>query len=249
MNLQNIPRSLKEVKTGFIPKFDNFLFFDYSNIELRILAYYLAIALDDWSMADEFTNGIDIHVTTALGLYGKVTDDLRQDAKVFTFSQVYGGGAPTLIRQGVAKDMTDARALMKKFHETRPGIKLLSKQVVARYDKRGFIETPWGSRLHPMDDHKALNVLIQGCAADLMRHGLRACSAYLRDNHLTSQIVNVVHDEIMFDVVRREVLRLVTNIPACMDYEPISAVVPIKSSIEIAHANWADKRDYEGELG
>lgn len=248
MNLQNIPRSLKEVKAGFIPKLDNFLFFDYSNIELRILGYYLATTLGDYSVADEFTNGEDLHRNTAIGIFNvppnEITEEQRQRAKVLNFSIVYGGGIPTLIRQGIAKDYAEAKRIKSAFHATRPGISLLVKAIIKRYDEVGYIQTPWGSRLHPMDDHKALNVLIQGCAADLMRHGIREVSLYLRSNGLTSHIVNVVHDEIMLDVKRGELFRLCANVPDLMKYEKINDIIPIECSTEIAYDNWANKEAY-----
>lgn len=248
MNLQNIPRSLKEVKQGFIPKLDNFLFFDYSNIELRILGYYLATTLGDYSVADEFINGDDLHLNTAIGIFSKpgeyITEDERQRAKVLNFSIVYGGGIPTIIRQGVADNYQEANRIRTAFHATRPGISLLSKKVIERIDDVGYIQTPWGSRLHPMDDHKALNVLIQGCAADLMRHGIREVSKYLRDTDSKSHIVNVVHDEIMLDCVRGENFRLVENIPKLMSYKTIDDIIPIKTSCEISTTNWAEKESW-----
>lgn len=224
------------------------MWFDYSNIELRILGYYLATTLGDWSIADEFNNGEDLHRNTAMGIFkkdpGQITEELRQKAKTLNFSIIYGGGTPTLIRQGIAGDYHEAKAILKAFHETRPGISILLKRVIARMDEVGYIQTPWGSRLHPVDDHKALNVLIQGCAADLMRHAIREVSAYTRLYGLKSHIVNVVHDDLMFDCVRGEVVRLAVNIPKLMDYEPISKVVQIRTATEISYTNWADKEEY-----
>lgn len=249
MNFQNVPRSLKEVKAGFVPKQDAFMFFDYSNIELRILGYYLATTLDDWSIADEFTGGEDLHRNTAVGIFNlppaDITEELRQKAKVLNFSVVYGGGVPTLIRQGIVSNYMDGKKLLDNFHATRPGIKILRKRVIQRIDDVGYITTPWGSRLHPLEDHKALNVLIQGCAADLMRHGIREVSRYCREQHLASHIVNVVHDEIMMDCVRGELLRLHENIPKLMNYEPLNDVVPIRTSVEISYTNWAEKENYD----
>lgn len=249
MNFQNVPRSLKEVKAGFVPKQDAFMFFDYSNIELRILAYYLATTLDDWSMADEFIKGQDLHLNTAIGIfnvpYAQITEELRQKAKILNFSVVYGGGVPTLIRQGIVSDYESGKKLLKNFHSTRPGIKILRERIIQRIDEVGYILTPWGSRLHPLEDHKALNVLIQGCAADLMRHGIRSVCNHVRLNSLASHIVNVVHDEIMMDCVRGEILRLHENVPKLMVYEQLNDIVPIKTSVEISHTNWADKFDYD----
>lgn len=226
------------------------MFFDYSNIELRILAYYLATTLDDWQMVDEFKNHEDLHTNTAVGLYGishaQVTEPARQDAKRFNFSVVYGGGVPTIIRQGLARDSKEAKKLLEKFHATRPGIKLLVDRLIRRLDDVGYLQTPWGSRLHPIDDHKALNVLIQGCAADLIRHAIRECSRWLREQELQSHIVNVVHDELMFDVARGELLRMTFNVPACMQYDTLNEVVPIEAGIDISWTNWAEKEKYHG---
>lgn len=237
------------MKQGFIPKLDSFLFFDYSNIELRILGYYLATTLDDWSIVDEFARGEDLHRNTAMGIFSlppnEITEDLRQRAKVLNFSIIYGGGIPTLIRQGIAADYHEAKKIKDAFHSTRPGIAILVKNIVARLDDVGYIQTPWGSRLHPLDDHKALNVLIQGCAADLMRHTIREVSRYQREQSLTSHIVNVVHDELIMDCIRGELLRLYENVPKLMDYEPISQVVPIKTEVEISYTSWADKQFYD----
>lgn len=249
MNWQTIPRNLKEVKQGVVPKLDAFLWMDYSNIELRILAYYLATTLDDWSMADEFIKGEDLHTNTASSIFNvpptQVTEEQRQRAKVLNFSIVYGGGIPTLIRQGIAKDYQEAKGIRDAFHKARPGISILVKRIVDRLDEVGYIQSPWGSRLHPTDDHKALNALIQMGAADLMRHGIREVSRYIREYELKSHIVNVVHDELMMDCVQQELKRLVYNAPDLMSFEPINQIVPIKTSIEISFDTWADKRSLE----
>lgn len=224
------------------------MFFDYSNIELRILAYYLATTLDDWSMADEFRDGEDLHTNTAANIFNvpaeEVTEEQRQRAKVLNFSIVYGGGIPTLIRQGVASDYKEAKRIKDAFHKARPGIQILVSRILDRLDEVGYIQSPWGSRLHPMEDHKALNALIQMGAADLMRHGIREVSRYCREEKLKSHIVNVVHDEIMMDCVANEVKLLGDNIPKLMSFDPINDVVPIRTSIEYSNTTWADKTDY-----
>lgn len=252
MNWQNIPRSLKEVKEGVVPKLDAFLFCDYSNIELRILAYYLATTLDDWSMADEFANGEDLHNNTASNIFNiptsEVTEEQRQRAKVLNFSIVYGGGIPTLIRQGVASDYKEAKRIKDAFHKARPGIKILVERIIDRMDEVGYIQSPWGSRLHPTEDHKSLNALIQMGAADLMRHGIREVSRHLRENKLESHIVNVVHDELMLDCVQSEIVHLCRAVPENMNFEPINQIVPIKTSVEISRTTWADKTDLTKKL-
>jgi len=101
MNVQNIPRSQKDVKRAFEPKLDAFLFFDYKAIEVRLLAYYLSRGINDNSLANEINNGADPHLVTAQGLYAseRITDDQRQVGKTLNFSIIYGGGTPTIMRQ------------------------------------------------------------------------------------------------------------------------------------------------------
>jgi DNA polymerase-1 len=113
------------------------------------------------------------------------------------------------------------------------------------YDKAiaggGYITTLWGRHLRPESLHKALNALIQGCAADLMRQALRTVSAGLKAEGMTSHLVSVVHDEFILDCVRQEMARLYELMPRWMDWEPISRVVPVTTEMEASFTTWADK--------
>lgn len=248
----NLPRSLKDVKRGFVPKLDAFLFFDLSNIELRILGYYLAIAIRDFSIVDEFVDGADMHRITASRIYGKppedVTDEERQRGKVLGFALLYGGGCPTLMRQGVVETYMEGKKLIAAYHEARPGIKILSDKLIQSYQDKGYIQTPWGSRLHPESEHKALNVLVQGCAADLMREGFRNIYKHLTRAGFKSHLCNVVHDEYIIDSARGEIYTLVKAIPPLLQYSKIHDIIPIETSIEWSTSNWAEKRPWEGEI-
>src|SRR3954470_18626581 len=104
MNVQNIPRDDKTIKTAIIPKLDALFFADYPNIELKLLAWYLN-NIGDSDMAEVFRTGADLHKRTAAGVYkvpvDEVTDAQRQIGKRLNFSIVYGGGVKTLVKQGV----------------------------------------------------------------------------------------------------------------------------------------------------
>ncbi len=246
MNVQNIPRSQKDVKRAFVPKLDAYLFFDYKAIEVRLLAYYLAAAIGDTSLATEINNGSDPHAITAQGLFNKqnITDEERQVGKTLNFSIIYGGGTPTIMRQ-LGVPYKEARRLLNAYHATRPGIKRLNESIAQALQSKGYIISLYGRRLHVQEEHKALNALIQGSAADLMRNAVVNVHKVLSTNY-DSHIVNIVHDEIIIDAADAEIARLVSVIPPLMGNKDVEQYVSIETDCEISRTNWADKEEYNG---
>ena len=246
MNVQNIPRSQKDVKRAFVPKLDAFLFFDYKAIEVRLLAYYLAAAINDHSLANEINDGSDPHAVTARGLYNtdSITDEQRQVGKTLNFSIIYGGGARTIMSQLDVK-YTEARRLLKAYHTTRPGIALLNDNIAATLEHKKYIKSLYGRRLHITENHKALNALIQGSAADLMRDSVVRVTRLL-DAKYATHIVNIVHDEIILDATTSEISTLVTTIPRLMGNKMVERFVSIETDCEYSTTNWAEKEAYSG---
>lgn len=269
------------VKAAFIPKLDALLYFDYEQIELRLLAYYMA-TLGDTSMADAIWDGKDLHTESAaaaLRLPGELTDEQRQVGKTLNFSMVYGGGRPTLMRQ-LGISFQEATGLLHNFHARWPGIDIVQEairdQILMRafgwdsatarnnwyeaarrraarelwdtaLEHGGYITTLWGRHLHPESEHKALNALVQGCAADLMRAALVKVHQHLGSRLMASHLVNQVHDELQIDAIKAEIPYLVEMVPVLMDHPPVSAVVPIGTDCEISFTTWADKQPYMKE--
>ena len=156
MNVQNIPRDDKVVKAAFRPKLDAFLYFDYPNIEAKMLAFYLD-ALRHPEMAAAFRGDgvvrlgldagaeLDLHILTAAGVFNVPYGDLlarfkagdkeadlrRQVGKRLNFSIIFGGGIPTLMAQGVAQDAKEALGLLRGYHSAWPGIGWASKRQAA----------------------------------------------------------------------------------------------------------------------
>jgi DNA polymerase-1 len=258
MNIQTIPRDQKDVKRSFRPKLDAFLSLDYPNIELKLLAWYLD-SLGYPSMGEAFRNGLDLHIATAAGIYGlpfdEVTDAQRQVGKRLNFSIVYGGGIPTLVRQGVAADATEALELLRGFHGAWPGIGWQRKHVEAphgtmswhiqnRLKERGYITTLWGRHLRPQESHKALNALVQGCAADLMEWALINVDDHLKELGMKSHLVLTVHDNAMLDCAEDELDALVSLVPGWMTYDLVEKVVPISPEPEVSFDTWADLKKW-----
>lgn len=255
MNLQNIPRDNLSVKRCFVPKLDMFLFADYSQIELRLLAFYLHHAGHS-DMAEAMSNEVDLHTESAEALFGSgVSDKQRQIGKMLNFSIVYGGGVGTVMKQ-LKITAPEAFDLLRKFHGRWPGIGwgtrkrpappgTLIHQLDSKIAERGYIKTLWGRRLNPASPHKRLNALIQGCAADLMRSSILNVSRYLNENNMQSHLVNCIHDELMLDVCKEEFETILSQLPRLMDNPTISSVVPIKVSFEYSDTNWAESRPVE----
>jgi DNA polymerase I-like protein with 3'-5' exonuclease and polymerase domains len=273
MNFQNIPRSDKVVKAAFVPKLDAFLFFDYKQIEPRLLAFYLH-AIGDTKLADLLNQGVDTYTAIVRGIYRKddLTDEERQTGKVLFLSLMYGGGIGTVMRQ-FSVGAPEAKRMVEDFHSAWPGVRLLQAHIEARISKRGYITTLYGRHLHPESPHKAINALIQGCAADIMRHALiRVWNGLNNPNgvfvgtgtrwtgpddslpaHVSisrpyaSHMVSVIHDEIIIDTEKGEIPLLVERVPQWMDCEQVSKVVPIYVDVEISRSTWADKEPYREE--
>lgn len=255
MNVQNIPRDDKTVKKAFIPKNDALVFFDYKAIEYRLLAFYLA-KIGYPEMAEQFKQGFDPHQVTAndLGMPGD-----RTFGKTFNFASIYGAGptkiADMLNAKGKNVSLDEAKAMYSRFHELRPGIRKLSwtqrwapgyepGMIEKRLEERGYISTLWGRRLHPEAPHKALNALIQGCAADLMRSALVKVHRELEETCPDSELVLTVHDELVIDAGSHELDTLTRWVPVLMRDERIHEVVPIEVDIEWSTSSWAEKEEY-----
>lgn len=251
------------MKAAILPKLDALAFFDYEQIEYRLLAYYLAEQLGETRMVENFRAGIDPHTATAhiildaIGRsYADPLDDAdRQIGKVGNFSIVYSGGKPTIIRQlrraGVACDEALAGRILEAIRSNMPEVKDLNNEIKEIIFHEGYIKTLWGRHLTldptiPRHDavRKMLNALIQGCAADLMRHAMRQVARGLFESDCRSHLVLTVHDELGIDAARGELGFLSDSVPVWMDYEEISEVVPVLTDMTVSFDTWATKEKY-----
>jgi DNA polymerase-1 len=236
------------VKRAIQPKLDALFFFDYKQIEPRLLAFYLA-ALGHDRLAEYLRTGIDPYTAIAIGYFGKekLEDSERQLAKQTFLSLSYGGGLPAIRRYFADLDWRGAKRVKDQFYESWAEIQDLQAQIDRRLDTRGYITTLFGRHLHPKSRHKALNALIQGCAADLMRWALVEVDKGLEESLALSHIVETTHDEIGIDTIFEEINLVVNNVPKWMDYPEVSEVVPILVDIDWSTDNWGDKETYKGE--
>lgn len=251
MNVQNLPRDFISVKQAFLPKLDAFLFFDYKNIEPRLFGHFLSLAGDD-SIARDFREGRDdpyIQVAQRMWPGTEIDSKRRQMAKTIYLATLYGAGYAK-IQQSLIKvsqehwTFPQAKALVEQMHAGMPGIRYLQNQTERTLKSRGYLRTPWGRHLHVDAPHKALNAIIQGSAADLMKWAALQVHRKLKTEGYRTHIVNLIHDEIMIDAAMEEVPDVVVWVPKLMVYPPINEIVPIHTDVEWSTKTWADKEEY-----
>lgn len=146
----------------------------------------------------------------------------------------------------------EALEILKAYHVRWPGIKMVQNSINSRLQERGYITTLWGRHLRPDSEHKALNALIQGCAADLMKSALVKVHGFLEQPpwhderaHFESHLVSVIHDELIIDAAKPEIQTIAFHVPDLMRDERVHSVVPIDTDCEISWTNWAEKAPYE----
>jgi DNA polymerase-1 len=236
------------VKRAFVPKRGSFSFFDYSQIEPRLTAYFAA-KIGHPEFADQIRSGEDSYTAVAKLVTGKdeVTDDERQEWKRTYLSLLYGGGVKT-IQEQFGNSPAEAKAIIKTFHRNWPAVRALQDRVIARHKRRGYIVGLDGRHLHMEEygEHKLLNKLIQGSAAGLMKQALLNVHRCLRAAGIESRMVSVIHDELIFDGPEEEIPVLHNLVPPLMVVrEDVSEIVPILVDHEVSTTTWADKTDYE----
>ncbi|MFP4543303.1 MAG: DNA polymerase I [Candidatus Kapaibacterium sp.] len=218
-NLQNIPirsDAGKEIRRAFIPSEGRVMFSaDYSQIELRIMAYICG----DSHLINSFIEGHDIHSATASVLYDKpledVTQDMRRIAKTVNFGIMYGLGSFGL-SQRLGLGRKESQEIIDNYFAKYPGIRKYIDLTIEECRKKGYAETIMGRRRYfPDINHKnrnlrnaaergAINMPIQGTASDMMKIAMINIHREMKNRKFRSDMILQVHDELVFDVLPEE---------------------------------------------
>ncbi|MGO5050416.1 DNA polymerase I [Dysosmobacter sp. Sow4_B12] len=213
-NLQNIPTRTdlgSEIRRMFVPEEGCVLVdADYSQIELRLLAHISG----DEAMREAFRSGGDIHTATAAQVFhvapADVTPEMRRSAKAVNFGIVYGISAFSL-SQDIGVSVAEAKAYMEAYFATFPGVRKYMDAVVERAKETGFVETVFHRRrdlpeltssnhnLRSFGERVALNMPIQGTAADIMKLAMVAAHKRLKAELPEARLVLQVHDELIVE--------------------------------------------------
>jgi DNA polymerase-1 len=253
--LQNIPIRTdkgKEVRKAFVSSFRNGLIMsaDYSQIELRIMAYYSK----DATLMEAFQSNQDVHTLTAARLFDKkleeVDSESRRVAKTVNFGIMYGLGAFGLAQRLRIPRNTAAKIIDSYFYKY-PGIKKYISDTIQFARDNGYVETLLNRRryfpqinnsnnnIKTAMERAAINHPIQGTAADMMKLGMINVYKKMINQKLQSKMILQVHDEIVIDLIPDEE-QIVRQI---LEKEMVSALilenVPIKVEIGIGK-NWLE---------
>lgn len=253
-NLQNIPIRTergREIRKAFIARNENFVLLsaDYSQIELRIIA---ELSGDDGMIA-AFKSGEDIHASTASKVYdvplADVTSDMRRNAKMVNFGIIYGISAFGLAdRLNISR--TEAKEIIENYFKKYSRIKEYMDESIENAREHGYVETILGRRRYLRDinsanatvrgfaERNAINAPIQGSAADMIKVAMINIHNELNKRKLQSRMLLQVHDELVFDVYKKE-LDEVKILVADKMKTALPLTVPVDVSIGTGH-NWLE---------
>ena len=218
-NLQNIPVRTPlgaQMRTMFIARPGWVLVdADYSQIELRLLAHMAG----DEKMIAAFRAGQDIHTQTASQVFGlppeEVTGELRRRAKAVNFGIVYGISGFSLA-QDIGVSRQEAAEYMDKYLETFAGVRKYMYEIKEQAKQDGYVSTLMGRRrwlpelkssnynLRAFGERVALNMPIQGTAADVMKLAMIRVARRLKAEGLQAQLILQVHDELIVECPQAE---------------------------------------------
>ena len=222
-NLQNIPTRTElgsELRRMFVPAPGCVLVdADYSQIELRLLAHISG----DESMQEAFRSGEDFHAVTASHVFGvplnEVTSSMRRAAKAVNFGIVYGISAFSL-SQDLGVSAEEAKAYMDAYFARFPGVKRYMEDVVKKSRETGYAETIFRRRrtlpeitaskyaTRSFGERVALNMPIQGTAADIIKLAMVKVFKRLKEEGLSSRLIMQVHDELIVECPENEAERV-----------------------------------------
>jgi DNA polymerase-1 len=231
-NVQNIPIRTPEgvrIREAFVPSEGRLLLSaDYSQVELRIVAHYSG----DESLIEAFASDEDVHRRTAAEVHGidpaEVSDDQRAQAKAINFGIIYGSSAFGIANQlGIAQ--AEAQATIDRYFERYRGVRRFLDETVEQARARGFVRTLLGRRRYLPDlssrnralrqsaERMAVNTVIQGTAADLIKKAMVDVAEALREAGSAARMILQVHDELVFETPSPELPALSALVRRCME--------------------------------
>lgn len=250
-NLQNITRSGGEIdiRRCFIPADGFKLFFiDLSQIELRVLAHYCK---DEVMLTALQPRSGDLHTATAQMLFNKTEKKYRTIAKTINFATIYGAGIARLtesLNKALPEmQLTDSqvRQFKAQYYAGYPGLQNFIWRVEDLIRKRGYVKDVFG-RKYPCEAdvaYRAVNYVIQGCSAGIFKTALIKLDEYLRQNNLKTRLINLIHDEFIFELHESEMEIMPRLQEIVEDFHQFR--VPIYANAALSQHSWADKEELQ----
>ncbi len=259
-NLQNIPirsESGREIRGAFLPGQEGWqlLAADYSQIELRVLAHFS----QDETLCGAMARDEDVHSLVAAQVYGvplaEVTAEMRRGAKAVNFGVIYGQSPFGLAKQ-LNIEQSEAAQYINAYFDRYRGVEQFLLGILEDCQRNGYVSTILGrrrairgirsasGRQRNLPERTAINTVIQGSAADLIKLAMIHILRRLRRERLAARLLLQIHDELVFEVPSAEI-----DILARLVAEEMSAAyplaVPLKVDIQVG-SNWANGETWAG---
>ena len=248
-NLQNIPTRTKlgtKIREAFVAgEGKKLIGIDYSQIELRLLAHFS----QDTVLLDAFRNNKDIHLQTAIALFGEdEAKSKRNVAKTVNFGLLYGMGQKKL-SQTLDITTKEAKVNIEKYFESFPTVKTYFRSIVDNSKEDGYVETLLKRRRYfdyenatPMFraayERESVNSLFQGSASDLIKLSMNKIFKLIKEENLNAKMLLQIHDELIFEVDENEAEVLGEKFKAIME-NIMELNIPLKASMNIGD-KWSE---------
>eukprot|EP00736_Rhodelphis_marinus_P013935 Rmarinus@m.2242 len=260
-NLQNIPKGTEDVpvvgyhNSGdgireicvrdafYAPEGEVLLDADYSQIEIRLVAHYA----NDEALIKFISSGGDPFVDLACRIFNCAPDEARgkrrETAKMLSYALIYGCG-DLLIAQRLGISKREAANLRKTFNSEIPKLRALQDSILTSARAKGFVTTLQGRKRYLPDlyslnpqrishaERRAVNTVIQGSAADVMRSAMIRVHSGLKDAHLRARMLLQIHDEIVLSVPEGELVRTARLVEHSM-LTSVELKVPLAVSLSV----------------
>ncbi len=250
-NLQNIPirtEDGRKIRSAFIAEKDfKLVSFDYSQIELRLLAHMADIP----SLKEAFCEGVDIHRLTASQILNipknQVTDEQRRSAKAINFGIIYGISAYGLSQQ-LKVPQAEAQNYINLYFKQYPGIQAYMEGMKDFARSHGYVQTLLGRKcftpgildksyaMRNFSERQAINAPLQGSNADIMKCAMIKIDALLAHNSPNARMLLQVHDELVFEIHNDSVEAITALIKKSME-TIINLSVPLVVDVGVGE-NW-----------
>jgi len=248
-NLQNIPVRTKlgsKIREAFVAgKGKKLIGIDYSQIELRLLAHFS----QDSILVDSFKNDKDIHLQTAVALFGEEeASSKRAIAKTVNFGLLYGMGQKKL-SDTLGITTKEAKSIIEKYFESFPSVRQYFRSIVDNSKEFGYVETLLKRRRYfdyinatPMFraayERESVNSLFQGSASDLIKLSMNEIQNVIKDEKLEAKMLLQIHDELIFEVDENQAEILGEKFKNIME-NIVELRIPLKASLNIG-THWGE---------
>ena len=246
-NLQNIPIRGEEgykIRRAFVPENNNiFLFADYSQIDLRVLAHYS----QDPALLKAFRNGDDIHTRTAAEIFSVshmlVTSEMRRVAKSINFGIVYGMSSFGLSTQ-LRISRREAQKFIDRYFTLYAGVKQFMADIINQARADGYVTTLLKRRRYlpeidaankmrrEFSERAAINTPIQGTAADIIKLAMLKVQELLKHKKSSCRMLLQIHDELVFELTEADCHALKKDICKAME-QALEIDVPLVVNMEV----------------